>query len=44
MERSKRVRAKGVVEALGDWMLKLVKVMKGETLSASFCLIVMCLD
>ena len=44
MERTKREWAEGVIEALGDWMLKLMEVMKGEFLSASFCLVVMCLD
>ena len=44
VQRSKRERAEGVIEALGDWMLKPVKVMKDESLSASFCLVLMCLD
>lgn len=44
VERSKRERAEGVIEALGDWMSKLVGVMKGKSSSVSFCLVVEFLD
>ena len=41
VEHSKRERAEGVLDALAAWMSKLVEMMKGEYLGASFYFVAM---